>query len=205
VKAVLDTMVDLPHEEVLLNKKLLLVGEGSAKLKVQLPKPLPLEQVEDCIPKLPYPIQLRARPGARSVPDRLLPSVEGLPGVERTEVGTKRDGLVRVAGPVDGLDVLGAEPHQDQRGLTGDYGRQNASHLGRRIGRWPIALRQGVGGVRVRPRGVHDPGRELLDLGFRGCVSDTQDLVAEPDRGAIGRDEGGKRWAMFQKGFVNGF
>jgi hypothetical protein len=71
VKAVLDTMVDLLHKEVLLFKKLLLVGESSTKLEVQLPKPLPLEQVEDCIPKLPYSVDLRARPGAGSVPDRL--------------------------------------------------------------------------------------------------------------------------------------
>jgi hypothetical protein len=115
LEAVLNTMVDLLHEEVLLAEQYLLLRQRPAQPFVDLPQLLRLQELVDRASESARGLDLDGRPGLGLVVNRFLPDFERLP---RVQLADGRAGLCRLVGvacPVDRLELLGAKPQENER------------------------------------------------------------------------------------------
>ena len=108
-QAVLDTVIDLAHQELLLLQQKVLLVERVQQLAVQVTDAARLPDIDDRHAQVTRSLNLRQSPAPCTTAHRLLPSMETGAWVQRS-AGVQCHVLMGVAGPVHDLDLLGAEP-----------------------------------------------------------------------------------------------
>ena len=140
-------------------------------------------------------LDLHLAPRSRPPAHLLLPQIETAPRRQARPQRAHGDGLlVRVAGPVEGLNLLAAEPQDEQAvGMLGDGGHQNAAGGLRIPGRRRVCGPQCIGGIGLKPTGrqfdaLAQPRRQRLQLLHIGHDAGSEPMVLLEERNTIGAD-----------------